>query len=180
MRVADQLEQRPQPEGQLAVDADGRDLDPPGGVPMVVAVDLRQEPERPARDLADTRLVRVVDLARAVGGDLLRGRAAGGALRGAIDLLTPAGALASVRLDREARRDHDAETRAAAEVGGDIGGAHAPGAVRRRDHQPPSAGPGADPPPPRPRGEDDRPGGPPPPAEGARPPPKQTPRPRRC
>src|SRR3989441_4727088 len=107
MRVADQLEQRPQPEGQLAVDADGRDLDPPGGVPMVVAVDLRQEPERPARDLADTRLVRVVDLARAVGGDLLRGRAAGGALRGAIDLLTPAGALASVRLDREARRDHD-------------------------------------------------------------------------
>src|SRR5438128_3099679 len=119
MRVADQLEQRPQPEGQLAVDADGRDLDPPGGVPMVVTVDLRQEPERPARDLADTRLVRVVDLARAVGGDLLRGRAAGDALRGAIDLLTPAGALASVRLDREARRDHDAETRAAAEVGGE-------------------------------------------------------------
>src|SRR2546422_7241140 len=101
MRVADQLEQRPQPEGQLAVDADGRDLDPPGGVPMVVAVDLRQEPERPARDLADTRLVRVVDRARAVGGDLLRGRAAGGALRGAIDLLTPARPLASVRLDRE-------------------------------------------------------------------------------
>src|SRR2546425_9404329 len=34
------------------------------------------------RSLADTRLVRVVDLARAVGGDLLRGRAAGDALRG--------------------------------------------------------------------------------------------------
>src|SRR3989475_13181150 len=55
-------------------------------------------------------------------------------------LLTPAGALASVRLDREARRDHDAETRAAAEVGGDIGGAHVRGAVRRRDHEPASAG----------------------------------------
>src|SRR3989441_9333044 len=139
MRVADQLEQRPQPEGQLAVDADGRDLDPPGGVLMVVAVDLRQEPERPARDLADTRLVFVVDLARAVGGDLLRGRAAGDALRGAIDLLTPAGALASVRLDHEARRDHDAETRAAAEVGGDIGGAPAPGAGRGRRPRAPSA-----------------------------------------
>src|SRR2546425_10564687 len=135
MRVADQLEQRPQPEGQLAVDADGRDLDPPGGVPMVVAVDLRQEPERPARDLAATRLVRVVDLARAAGGDLLRGRAAGGALRGAIDLLTPAGALASVRLDREARRDHDAETRAAAEGGGDIGGQHVPRGGRPPGHE---------------------------------------------
>src|SRR2546426_7837978 len=172
MRVADQLEQRPQPEGQLAVDADRRDLDPPGGVPMVVTVDLRQEPERPARDLADTRLVRVVDLARAVGGDLLRGRAAGDALRGAIDLLTPAGALASVRLDREALRDHDAETRAAAEVGGDIGGAHVPGGVRRRGHEPASARAGADPPLPGRRVENDR-------LSGAAPQGERVPRPRK-
>src|SRR2546427_9502338 len=71
-------------------------------------------------------------------------------------LLTPAGALASVRLDREALRDHDAETRAAAEVGGDIGGAHVRGAVRRRDHEPASAGLGADPTLPGRRVEDDR------------------------
>src|SRR2546428_11907297 len=133
MRVADQLEQRPQPEGQLAVDADGRDLDPPGGVPMVVAVDLRQEAERPARDLADTRLVRVVDLARAVGGDLLRGRAAGAAPRGAIDLLTPAGALARVPRDRETRRGHHAATPAPAGGRGAKGRAappRGPGATR--------------------------------------------------
>src|SRR2546430_15023009 len=98
--VTDEHEQRAQVEGQLAVDTDGRDLDPPCGVPVVVAVDLDEKPERPLRDLAHPLLVRLVDLLRAVRGGFLRWRPTGDAFHGAVHLVAAAGARPPVRLAR--------------------------------------------------------------------------------
>ena len=94
VRVADQLEKRPQPHGLVAVDAHGRDLDLARGVAMVVAVDLGVEDQGPLRDVANPQLERSVDLAGGLAGDLFGRRTPGRALERAVDLVTAAGTIA--------------------------------------------------------------------------------------
>src|SRR3989442_11669554 len=134
VRVPDQLEERSKPDGFGTVDTHGGDLDSVHRVVMVVAVDLGIEGERPLRDLTHASFVRLVDLPSALGGDLFGRWTPRRALERPVDLVTPAGALARVRLEVEAGRDDYAESGAPAELGDDIAGARVGDAVRRCDH----------------------------------------------
>ena len=80
MGVADQLQERPEAQRLVAVDAHRRDLDPVGDVAMVVAVDLGVEDQRPLRDLTNPLLVRPVHLPGAFAGDFFGCRTPGRAL----------------------------------------------------------------------------------------------------
>ena len=133
VRVADQLEERPQPQRVVAVDAHRRDLDLVGHVAMVVAVDLGIERQRPLRDVADALLVRLVDSARPLGRHLFRGRPARRALERAVDLIAPSRARARVGLEAEPGRDDDAEPGAAPDLDHHLAGPRVRAAVRRCD-----------------------------------------------
>ena len=80
VRVADQLEERSEPEGLVPVDTHGGDLDPADRIAMVVPVDLGIEGDRaPARPRAPP-LVGLVDQPSALGSDLVGRRTSRDAL----------------------------------------------------------------------------------------------------
>src|SRR5438093_3014801 len=87
--VADQLEEGAQLERLVTVDADGRDLDPVGGVSIVVPVDLGVEAERALGGVTNLSFIDLVHLSRTIGGSVLGRRASRHAPVRSVDLVAP-------------------------------------------------------------------------------------------